>query len=64
MLTDRETGALTARGRAIIEHTPMGRFGVPEDLLGAVLWLLSPASAFVTGVVLPIDGGFAAFSGV
>ena len=64
LLTDRETGALTARGRAIIEHTPMGRFGVPEDLLGAVLWLLSPASAFVTGVVLPIDGGFAAFSGV
>jgi NAD(P)-dependent dehydrogenase (short-subunit alcohol dehydrogenase family) len=42
----------------------MGRFGVPEDLLGAVLWLLSPASKFVTGIVLPIDGGFSAFSGV
>jgi NAD(P)-dependent dehydrogenase (short-subunit alcohol dehydrogenase family) len=42
----------------------MGRFGVSDDLLGAVLWLLSPASAFVTGVVIPIDGGFQAFSGV
>jgi len=42
----------------------MGRFGQPDDLTGAVLWLLSPASAFVTGVVIPIDGGFSAFSGV
>jgi NAD(P)-dependent dehydrogenase (short-subunit alcohol dehydrogenase family) len=64
LLTDQETGELTSRGRQIVDHTPMGRFGVPEDLLGAVLWLLSPASAFVTGIVLPIDGGFAAFSGV
>ncbi|MEZ4519154.1 MAG: SDR family oxidoreductase [Chloroflexota bacterium] len=64
LLTDEVTGELTARGRQIIDHTPMGRFGDPEDLLGAVLWLLSPASAFVTGIVLPIDGGFAAYSGV
>jgi NAD(P)-dependent dehydrogenase (short-subunit alcohol dehydrogenase family) len=64
LLTDEKTGELTARGKAIIEHTPMARFGVPEDLLGAVLWLLSPASAFVSGVVLPIDGGFSAYSGV
>jgi len=64
LLTDEKTGELTARGRAIISHTPMGRFGQPEDLLGAVLWLLSPASAFVTGIVVPIDGGFSAFSGV
>ncbi len=64
LLTDAETGDLTSRGRSIIQHTPMGRFGEPADLLGAVLWLLSPASAFVTGVVLPIDGGFSAFSGV
>ena len=64
LLTERETGALTARGRSILEHTPLGRFGAPEDLLGTVLWLLSPASAFVTGVVVPVDGGFAAFSGV
>ena len=54
--TDEATGALTARGQAIIDHTPMGRFGAPEDLLGAVLWLLSPASAFVTGTVVAIDG--------
>lgn len=64
LLTDEKTGELTARGKAIIEHTPMARFGVPEDLLGAVLWLLSPASAFVSGVIVPIDGGFSAFSGV
>ncbi|MEW5718059.1 MAG: SDR family oxidoreductase [Chloroflexota bacterium] len=64
LLTDKETGALTARGQSIISHTPMNRFGAPEDLLGATLWLLSPASAFVTGIVVPIDGGFAAFSGV
>jgi NAD(P)-dependent dehydrogenase (short-subunit alcohol dehydrogenase family) len=64
LLTEEATGAVTARGRAVLEHTPMRRFGTPEDLLGAVLWLLSPASAFVTGAVIPVDGGFAAFSGV
>lgn len=64
LLTEESTGELTNRGKQIIDHTPMGRFGAPEDLLGAVLWLLSPASTFVTGVVLPIDGGFAAYSGV
>ena len=64
LLTDKDTGGLTVRGKKIIDHTPMARFGTPEDLLGATLWLLSPASAFVTGVVLPIDGGFAAYSGV
>ncbi|HWR16119.1 MAG TPA: SDR family oxidoreductase [Terriglobales bacterium] len=64
LLTDRETGELTARGKSIIAHTPMAKFGQPEDLLGAVLWLLSPASSFVTGAVIPIDGGFSAFAGV
>lgn len=64
LLTDKETGGLTLRGKKIMDHTPMGRFGKPEDLLGATLWLLSPASEFVTGVVLPIDGGFSAYSGV
>jgi len=64
LLTDRETGELTPRGRTIIDHTPMRRFGTPADLLGTVLWLLSPASAFVTGIVVPVDGGFSAFSGV
>jgi NAD(P)-dependent dehydrogenase (short-subunit alcohol dehydrogenase family) len=64
LLIDEETGELTPRGRTIIDHTPMGRFGDPADLLGTVLWLLSPASAFVTGIVVPVDGGFSAFSGV
>jgi NAD(P)-dependent dehydrogenase (short-subunit alcohol dehydrogenase family) len=64
LLTDRDTGELTGRGSSIIGHTPMARFGTPEDLLGAVLWLLSPMAAFVTGIVLPVDGGFSAFSGV
>ena len=64
LLTEKGTGALTARGKKILDHTPMGRFGTPEDLLGAMLWLLSPASQFVTGIVLPLDGGFSAYSGV
>jgi NAD(P)-dependent dehydrogenase (short-subunit alcohol dehydrogenase family) len=64
LLTEKETGSLTARGKKIMEHTPAGRFGSPEDLVGATLWLLSPASKFVTGVVLPVDGGFTAYSGV
>jgi NAD(P)-dependent dehydrogenase (short-subunit alcohol dehydrogenase family) len=64
LLTDQTTGALTSRGETILQHTPMGRFGTPDDLIGTVLWLLSPASAFVTGIVVPVDGGFSAFSGV
>ena len=64
LLTDEATGELTSRGKTIIEHTPMGRFGDPEDLIGTVLWLLSPGAAFVHGVVVPVDGGFSAFSGV
>jgi len=64
LLTDKETGTLTARGQSIISHTPMKRFGVPDDLLGTLLWLVSPASAFVTGIIVPVDGGFSAFSGV
>jgi NAD(P)-dependent dehydrogenase (short-subunit alcohol dehydrogenase family) len=64
LLTDPTTGQLTLRGQTIVQHTPMNRFGVPEDLLGTVIWLLSPAAAFITGIVVPIDGGFSAFSGV
>jgi NAD(P)-dependent dehydrogenase (short-subunit alcohol dehydrogenase family) len=64
LLTNPATGELTERGQSIIAHTPMGRFGDADDLLGAVLWLLSPASAFVTGIVVPVDGGFSAFGGV
>jgi len=59
-----QNGELTERGKQIIAHTPMGRFGKPEDLIGAVKWLLSPGAEFVTGVVIPIDGGFSAYSGV
>jgi NAD(P)-dependent dehydrogenase (short-subunit alcohol dehydrogenase family) len=64
LLTDEKTGDLTARGQTIIDHTPMGRFGQAEDLVGTVMWLLSDAAKFVTGIVVPIDGGFSAFSGV
>jgi NAD(P)-dependent dehydrogenase (short-subunit alcohol dehydrogenase family) len=64
LMIDAESGSLTTRGQTIIDHTPMGRLGAPEDLLGTLLWLVSPASAFVTGTVIPIDGGFSSFSGV
>ncbi len=64
LLTDQKTGALTARGQKIMDHTPMARYGSPDDLSGALIWLLSPASKFVTGIVVPVDGGFTAYSGV
>lgn len=64
-LLTKADGSLTPRANTILAHTPMGKFGAPEDLLGALLWLTSDtASGFVSGVVIPIDGGFAAFSGV
>lgn len=63
-LLTNEDGTLTQRGQQIIDQTPMGRYGEPEDLVGTTLWLCSDASKFVTGVVVPIDGGFAAYSGV
>lgn len=59
-----EQEELTPRGNTIIEHTPMRRFGEPEELVGTVIWLCSPAASFITGVVVPVDGGFSAFSGV
>jgi len=64
LLTDKETGAWTPRGQKIFDHTPMGRLGTGEDMLGCVLWLLSPAAAFVTGITVPVDGGFSAYAGV
>jgi NAD(P)-dependent dehydrogenase (short-subunit alcohol dehydrogenase family) len=64
LLYDEMTGNLTARGQQIINNTPMGRFGEPEELIGAVNWLVSDSAKFVTGIVVPIDGGFSAFSGV
>lgn len=63
-LLTTESGDLTARGNTIIGQTPMSRFGDPEDLIGTLLWLCSDGSRFVTGVVVPVDGGFSAFSGV
>ena len=64
LLTDEKTGKLTPRGQKIIDNTPMKRFGEPDELIGAVIWLASPAASFVTGIVVPIDGGFNAYSGV
>ncbi len=64
LMIDTHSGSLTTRGQTIVDHTPMGRLGTPEDLLGTLFWLVSPASAFVTGVVIPVDGGFSSFSGV
>lgn len=59
-----EKGNLTARGQSIVAHTPLGRFGQPEELIGVCIYLASDASQFITGVVIPIDGGFNAFPGV
>jgi NAD(P)-dependent dehydrogenase (short-subunit alcohol dehydrogenase family) len=60
----KEDGSLTDRGKKIIDHTPMRRFGKPEDLEGTLLWLCGTGSRFVTGIVVPVDGGFTAFNGV
>jgi len=64
LLYDEATGNLTPRGQKVIDHTPLGRFGAPEDLSSTLLWLLAPASSFVNGIVVPVDGGFSAYSGV
>ena len=64
LLQDEATGNWTARGQQILDHTPMGHFGDPEDLVGVIFWLLSPSARFVHGIVVPIDGGFSAYSGV
>lgn len=64
LLTDPQTGDLTKRGQQIIDHTPAARFGDPEDLIGTLIWLVSDASKFVTGIIVPVDGGFSSFSGV
>jgi NAD(P)-dependent dehydrogenase (short-subunit alcohol dehydrogenase family) len=63
LLTTPE-GGMTARGQTILDHTPQARFGEPGDLLSTLVWLCSPGARFVTGVVVPVDGGFQAFSGV
>lgn len=63
-LLTNEDGSLTSRGQTIINETPMNRFGEPEELVSTLIWLCSDASGFVTGVIVPVDGGFSAFSGV
>ena len=64
LLTDEQTGEMTPRGAKIIAATPMGRYAEPEELVGTMLYLLSDTSSFVTGAVIPVDGGFSAYSGV
>jgi NAD(P)-dependent dehydrogenase (short-subunit alcohol dehydrogenase family) len=60
----REDGGLTERGRAVIDHTPAARFGEPEELVGTVVWLCADEGRFVTGAVVPVDGGFSSYGGV
>ena len=64
LLIGEKTGKYTDRGEKIIRNTPMNKFGEPKELISTVVWLLSPSSNFITGVVVPVDGGFNAFGGV
>lgn len=61
---DPQTGGYTPRGEQIVAHTPAGRMGEPDELLSTLVWLIGPGSCFVTGIVVPVDGGFSAYSGV
>jgi NAD(P)-dependent dehydrogenase (short-subunit alcohol dehydrogenase family) len=64
LVLDKETGNFSVRGQKIVNNTPMGKFGEPEDLQGATLFLLSDVSSFITGIVIPVDGGYSAYGGV
>lgn len=64
LLLDADTKGLTERGKKIVQNTPMGRFGKPEEILGTLYYLISDMSKFVTGVIIPVDGGFNSYSGV
>jgi NAD(P)-dependent dehydrogenase (short-subunit alcohol dehydrogenase family) len=64
LVMDEKTGEYSPRGQKIVNNTPMGKFGEPEDLQGASLFLLSDISAFITGIIIPVDGGYSAFGGV
>jgi NAD(P)-dependent dehydrogenase (short-subunit alcohol dehydrogenase family) len=64
LLFDEKTGELTPRGKRIIEHTPQGKLGNPEDLISTIFWLLADETSFVTGVIVPVDGGFSAYNGI
>jgi NAD(P)-dependent dehydrogenase (short-subunit alcohol dehydrogenase family) len=64
LLFDEKTGELTARGKRIVDHTPLGKLGHPDDLISTILWLLSEQSSFITGATIPVDGGFSAYNGI
>jgi NAD(P)-dependent dehydrogenase (short-subunit alcohol dehydrogenase family) len=64
LVMDEKTGNFSPRGQKIVDNTPMGKFGEPEDLQGATLFLISDVSNFITGIVIPVDGGYSAFGGV
>lgn len=64
LVMDEKTGNFSARGQKIVDNTPMGKFGEPEDLQGTTLFLISDVSSFITGIVIPVDGGYSAFGGV
>jgi NAD(P)-dependent dehydrogenase (short-subunit alcohol dehydrogenase family) len=64
LLMDERSNEVTERGKRILDHIPIGRFGTPQDLISTLLWLLDPSSSYVTGILVPVDGGFSAYSGV
>jgi NAD(P)-dependent dehydrogenase (short-subunit alcohol dehydrogenase family) len=64
LLFDEKTGELTPRGKRIVEHTPQGKLGNPDDLISTIFWLLADESSFVTGTIIPVDGGFSAYNGI
>ena len=64
LVMDKKTGNFSPRGQKIVDNTPMGKFGEPEDLQGATLFLISDVSKFITGIIIPVDGGYSAFGGV
>jgi NAD(P)-dependent dehydrogenase (short-subunit alcohol dehydrogenase family) len=64
LVTDEKTGNFSPRGQKIVNNTPMGKFGDPDDLQGAILFLVSDVSNFITGIIIPVDGGYSAFGGV
>lgn len=64
LLFDENSGELTPRGKRIVDHTPQGKLGAPEDLISTIFWLLADESSFVTGITVPVDGGFSAYNGI
>ncbi|NQU53317.1 MAG: SDR family oxidoreductase [Bacteroidetes bacterium] len=64
LLFDEKTGDLTPRGKRIVDHTPQGKLGSPDDLISTIFWLLSDESSFITGITVPVDGGFSAYNGI